>query len=131
MSRRAVTGFLWVAAALLLPLPFFLAQVGTVPAARILMLGSVGLAVIASEGARGVVGLGAAILMTQAAFYLALLWVAAALAARGLVRLPRPLPTALTLGVVLAAVIAAVEIDLYRDPFRAHALRTNILHVYE
>jgi len=53
---------------LLLPLPFFLVETGVVPAARILMLGGVAVALVATEGAQGVAGLLTAVLLLQGAY---------------------------------------------------------------
>lgn len=116
---------------LLVPLPFFLAQSGAVPPARMLMLAAVALAVIAAEGAGGMVGPSALLLAGQALGYGLALWLAAGLAARGLARLPRRAAAAVTLGLLLVAVTVAWRHELYRDPFRAHGLRTSLAHLYE
>jgi hypothetical protein len=57
-----------------------------VPAARILMLAGIAIAVIAAEGAHGMVGIMAGLLLVQAVVYGALLFGAAHWVARGLAR---------------------------------------------
>jgi hypothetical protein len=131
VSHRAIRWAIFITAIGVLPLPFFLAQTGSVPPLRMLMLAAISLAVIAVEGAQGAVGIGVALLLAQAAAYLALLWIGAGIAVRGVAWLPQRLAAAVVLVVLLAAITFAVGFDIYRDPFRAHALRINLVHVYD
>ncbi len=130
MQMRTMRWILWTAFALIVPVPFFLAQTGVVPTARLLMLGMVTLAIIAAEGSRGMVGTVAALLFGQAALYLILFWFAAHLLARVLDTL-----TARARGLAVIAVLVALccagAFRIYRDPFAAHALHSNIVHVFE
>lgn len=131
MSLRLRRRLLWVAAALTLPVPFFLAQTGIVPPARVLMLAGITGAVIASGGGGGVVTLAAVLLLAQAALWLAACWAGAALLARLLDRAGGGLASLLTVLLVAAAVLVALRLPLYRDPFAAHALHATLRTVYE
>jgi hypothetical protein len=131
MSLRTARLILWATAAMTVPLPFFLSQTGTVPAARILMLGAITTAVAIVEGTEGMVLGAAAILLAQAALYLAILWFVSRVIARLLFRAwPRALAPAI-LVLVAISFAAATGLALYRDPFRGHGLRVNALVVFE
>jgi hypothetical protein len=131
MSVRTCRRVLWTAFVLTIPLPFLLVEIGRVPAARVLMLGGITLAVIAVEGSQGAVGTAAALLLAQGLVHLALLWLAAYAASRVFV-LGSPRSTALlTAAAVVALVLFASAFEIYRTPFSARSLRANLLHVYE
>lgn len=131
MSVRAARWLLWGTLALVAPLPFFLAQIGVVPALRILMLGIITLAVITAEGARGVEGLAAALLFAQAVVYLGVLWFVARGVVGALHRLAPHALAAATIAVLCGAVLCAGCFKLYRDPFRRSALHVSLWRVYE
>jgi hypothetical protein len=131
MSIRAARWILWLACMGLLPLPFFLAETGLVPPARMFMLGCITLAVLLVEGSLGVVQMSAALCLVQAAGYGGLLWIIATVAARMLRRLSPAVIRRVTLALVLVGVAWAATFAIYRDPFRAHRLHTTLLHVYE
>jgi len=122
---------LWVAAVVIVPVPFFLAQTGTVPAARILMLGISTLLLIVVEGAQGKAGVAAGLLLAQAGLYCAVLWLATRILVRLLGRLPRPAAVSMAALLLAVGIAVACGFDVYRDPFRHRALHTNLLHVYE
>ena len=68
---------LWLVFVVVIPVPFFLVEVGMVPAVRLLMLALVHVAIIVAEGSQGAVAVAAALLLTQAlAYLLALGWLA-------------------------------------------------------
>jgi hypothetical protein len=122
---------LWLALALLVPLPLFGLQHALVPAGRALMLGAVCVLVVVLESSKGVVAILAAIFLVQAFLQLALLWLAAWLgagASRGLGRGQRG--AAVLLGVALAVALAS-SLELYRTPYRAGGIRASLLEVYE
>jgi len=121
---------LWIASALLVPLPVLFPGPGMVPAARFLMLGGVSLAVMLFESTRGAVAPLAALLLLQGIAWLGVLWLAAALAARLLARLPARARMRATLAIVVAGVVVASTAPIYHTPFAAEAARGNLLHVY-
>ena len=130
MSTRASQRILWIASALLVPLPVLFPGPGLVPAARFLMLGGVSLAVMLFESTRGAVAPLAALLLLQAVVWLALLWLVAGLAARGLARLRSQARMRVTLALVAAALLLAATTEIYHTPFAAEVARGNLLHVY-
>jgi hypothetical protein len=95
------------------------------------MLGGLTLALGLVETTRGAVGLLAAILLGQGLLYVGLSWVVAFGTARLLARLPRPAVAVLTLAIVVAGLLGASRVAVYRDPYRRDAARTTLLHVYE
>ena len=130
MSTRASQRILWIASALLVPLPVLFPGPGLVPAARFLMLGGVSLAVMLFESTRGAVAPLAALLLLQAVVWLALLWLVAGLAARGLARLRSQARMQVTLALVAAALLLGATTEIYHTPFAAEVARGNLLHVY-
>jgi len=131
MSHRAARLVLFALFAVVVPLPFFLVQTGVVPAARILMLAGIVVAVIAAEGMHGMAGVALALLLVQALGYAGLLFAAAHWVARGLARAwPRRLglATAVLAGVAL---LTASSFEIYRTPFRTHSLHASLLRVFE
>jgi hypothetical protein len=131
MSTRASRWLLWITFACVVPLPFFLIETGCVPALRLLMLGGVALAILATEGTQGVVGILAALLIGQALLQLVLLWGLAWLVARGLGRRSGRRRAAATLLLVVASLAIATSFDLYHTPFRTRALRGSLLEIFE
>ncbi len=130
MSTRASRRILWIASALLVPLPVLFPGPGLVPAARFLMLGGVSLAVMLFESTRGAVGPLAALLLLQGIAWLGVLWLGAALAARLLTRLPPQARLRATLAIVLAGLVVGATVEIYHTPFAAEAAWGNLLHVY-
>lgn len=128
---RAARWAWWLGMMLMLPLPFFLAETGLVPPARILMLGIISLAVWLVEGSGGVVRITTALLLVQAVGCGGLLWIIATVAARLLRRLSPVMIRRVTIAALLAGIIVTAAFPVYRDPFRAHALYATLLHVYE
>ena len=130
MSTRASRRMLWIAAALLVPLPVLFPGPGLVPAARFLMLGGASLAVMLFESSRGAVIPLAALLLLQGVAWLSALWLGAALAARLLARLPSHARLWVTLVLVAAGLVVGATTEIYHTPFAAEAARGNLLHVY-
>ncbi len=130
MSTRASRRMLWIAAALLVPLPVLFPGPGLVPAARFLMLGGASLAVMLFESSRGAVIPLAALLLLQGIAWLGALWLVAALAARLLARLPSHARLWVTLVIVAAGLVVGATTEIYHTPFAAEAARGNLLHVY-
>lgn len=101
---------------LLAPLPIAIFD-GWVPLARIAMLAAVTVAVAATEGAAGPVGMITGLLVGHAAVYALLLAAVAALVARGLERLPRRLAIAVFVSALALATAAALVGRPYVTPF--------------
>lgn len=131
MSIRAARWTLWLGLMVMLPLPFFLAETGLVPPARMLMLGLISFAVLVVEGSAGVVRMTTALLIVQAAGYGGLLWIIATVAARMQRRLSPATIRRITLAAVVVGAVCTASFAIYRDPFRSQLLYTTLLHVYE
>jgi len=131
MSVRVARWILWGTFVLLVPLPFFLIETGLVPAARILMLGVVSVALLATEGAQGVVGIVTAMLLVQASVYVALLWWVAHGVSRLLARAAPRRVAAVTTALVVVSLLVAASFEVYHTPFRTRSPRANLLQVFE
>jgi hypothetical protein len=107
-------------------MPILLLGPGHVPAAAVLELGVVSLAVALFESARGTVLPVAGIFLGQGLVYAGLLWIAASLAVRAAGAWAR------TLALLAAALllVAAAALPVYRDPYHATKARVGLLEVY-
>ncbi|MFQ5515412.1 MAG: hypothetical protein ACE5FG_13390 [Myxococcota bacterium] len=131
MSHRIHRGILWLTLVGLLPLPILVVGPGSVPAARLLMLGGISLAVVLLESSKGAAPALAAIFLVQGLLYVAGLWIVAGLGARGLGRLPRGAATTL-LGLLVAGAVALASIaPIYHTPYAAHSSHAGLRHLYE
>jgi uncharacterized membrane protein len=126
MSQRTARLWLWLALTLALPVPIWLLGPGSVPVGHLVELGAAAMAFGAAESYRGVVGLTALVFLGQALVYAALLWLAAALAARAGGRFRGALLALVALGIV-----AACFVRVYRSPYNAHAARVTLVEVYQ
>ena len=131
MTARSSHWLLFGTLAFAVPLPFFLVTTGVVPAARLLMLGGVAVAIIATEGTQGVVGMLAALLLGQALLYLIGLWLVAHALSRLIARGSRRRTAVATLAVVIVCLALASSFDLYRTPFRTRSLHGNLFTLFE
>jgi hypothetical protein len=131
MSPRAARCLLFAALALTVPLPFWLVETGAVPVVRLLLLQGVLFAVMLSEGAKGAVGIAAALLGAQVVLYLVGLWLSAGLGLRPLrERSPRA-RAAVSAGLAVALLAVAASTPLYHTPFRTRALRGDLTAIFE
>lgn len=130
MSRRAIRWWLWLAALAAAPVPLFGIGSARVPPLHHLELGLLALAFTLAERAQGVGPLLAGIFLGQALAWALALWLAAALLARGLSRLPPLLRTRATLILVVLGLALAVAQPIYHTPYSAHAARSTLLGVY-
>ena len=129
---RAVRRLLFLALLLMAPLPLAAAVAnGLMPVARMWMLAGACLGVLLVEGGRGAVGLILALLGGQAALYTLVLFGVAALAARGLARLPGRARWIAPVALVLAGAVLTASVPVYHTPFRADAARSTLLEVFE
>jgi len=131
MTARTSRWLLFITFAFVVPLPFFLVTTGVVPAARLLMLGGVTVAILATEGTGGVVGTLAALLLGQALLYLLGLWLLAHALSRLIARGSRRRTAAATLAVLAVSLALASSFDLYRTPFRTRSLHGNLFTLFE
>ena len=131
MSLRQSRWILWLAMALVVPVPVLALGPGSVPALRLLELAAISSAVMVVESSRGAVLLITLVLALQAVLWMGLFWGVAWLASRVLGRLSPRMVAGVTLGLVVAAVAVATSTDLYHTPFRAASARGDLLDVYK
>ncbi|HYD46898.1 MAG TPA: hypothetical protein VEB21_01055 [Terriglobales bacterium] len=123
--------WLWLTAIAVVPVPILFLGPGHVPPLRLMMLGAIAGSVVVLEQASGAVPLLALIFLFQGALYAGCAWVlitAALIAARRAGVAAVGAPAALLIALLL---IAASLLPLYRDPYRAAASTTTLLHLYE
>jgi hypothetical protein len=130
VSPRAVRWWLFLAACAALPIPFFGIGTGLVPPLHQLELGVLALAFTLLERAQGIGPLVAALFLGQALAWALALWLAAALAARGLARLPPLARTRATFFLVVLGVALAAAQPLYHTTYSARSARSNLLDLY-
>lgn len=130
MSLRASRRILWVALLAMLPLPM-LAFDASIPVIRYLLLAGVTVGLILAEGMGAIPGSILGLIALHAVVYAALLWAVAWLLARLLVAMAPRASGALTIGVVVAALVVTSLFDVYTTPFAATSARTSLLHVLE
>jgi hypothetical protein len=131
MTPRSARRLLWIALLFTAPVPFFLVETGAVPVVRLLLLAGVHVAVIATEGAQGAVGIAAALLAAQAILAAGVLWGMAAATAAALARLAPRRMGLLTLLLVAGVLGLAASVDLYRTPFRTASLRGGLFEIFD
>jgi hypothetical protein len=130
VSPRAIRWLLWLAALAALPVPIFGIGAGRVPPLHQLELGALALAFTLLERAQGIGPLLSALFLGQALLWGLLLFAAAALAARGLGRLPPFARTRLTLLVVMLGLALAAAQPVYRTPYSSRSAESSLLGVY-
>jgi hypothetical protein len=130
MSTPATRWILWSCAALTLPAPVLLLGPGWVPPLRLLELGIASVAFMLLENPRGAAGPVAALLLGQAALYLALLWGLARIASRGLGRLRPRVRASVTWAVVAGGLALSASFEIYQTPFAADSPRASLLRVF-
>jgi hypothetical protein len=130
VSPRALRWLLWLAALAALPLPLLGASEATVPALHQLQLGALALAFTLLERAQGMGPLIAALFLGQGLLWAALLFAAAALAARLLARLPPFARTRLTVLIVALGLALAAAQPIYRTPYSSRSAESSLLGVY-
>jgi hypothetical protein len=132
VSTPATRRLLFLTLLLLLPLPLFAGvTTGLMPVVRMGLLAGVCVGMLLFEGTRGAVGLLLALIAAQAALYSMGLWLAAALGAGALARLPERARRIAPLALVLAAGLLAASQPIYRTPFRAAGVQATWLEVFE
>lgn len=125
-SRRV----LWLVALFTVPLPYYLGGFEIAPAARLLFLTAIVLAVVVTEGAAGYQGSFAMLAAVQSVVWLLLLWGAAALLAFFLQRVAHPARTAL-LALLCAALLVASLFEIYQTPISSRAAHANLAGLFD
>lgn len=131
LSRRAAGRVLFAAAALALPLPWYLGEIEHAPWLRLAFFTALFGSVFAVEGGGGTTGLFFALGVAQTLLYGAALRLAAALVARALAGVPRPVwRTALVAGIALA-IVGAGLFPIYDTPLSSRRARSSLFELFE
>jgi hypothetical protein len=122
--------WLWIAALLTMPVPFYLGQLEWAPVLRLgfltLLFGAVALA----EGGGTVIAL-CVLGLVQAAVYASLFRMVADLGARGLLRFaPEPLRAA-AVGSAVFLLVMTAQLPIYETPLSSTRLRSNLWQLFE
>jgi hypothetical protein len=113
-----------------MPVPLLVPLQAEVPAARILMLASIGLLQMLLETTRGAVVQLTLLLFAQGLLAMAGLWVFAYLATKPLERVTSAARTAATVAVIVVLLATATAVNLYRDPFRSDTIHAGLIDAY-
>lgn len=129
--NRSISKWLMFAALLLLaPVPYFLAEMGRVPPARLFQLAGYLIALVVSEGGQGAVLQAVLLLVTQASAYAIAAFFLADALARPLARLrPRAAPV-VTISLIACAVVCSLLMRPYSTPFSVQASKNGLSGVY-
>ena len=130
MSARTIRRLLWLAALAALPAPLLGMGEALVPPLHQLELGALALAFTLAERAQGMGPLVSALFLGQGLLWALLLFGAAALAARALVRLPPFARTRLVLLAVALGLALAAAQPVYRTPYSSRSAESSLLGVY-
>jgi hypothetical protein len=130
VTRTTIQRVLWIAALLLLPIPFYLGEPEQAPVLRLVFLTGLLCAVMLAEGGGTLavlVGLG----VLQALLWGGALSLLAALMARTLERVHAPaLRTAVVAAIALGLVAASLT-ELYDTPLSSTRPRSSLLQIFE
>jgi len=130
MSLRASRWLLFLALALTLPLPFFLAGLAIAPLARLLFLESILLAIVASDGIAGTAGIFAGFLAVEGVVLAALVWGLAWGAARALAP-ARPATRAACVALAAVSLLGLSLLEIYRTPLSSSGPTSNLLGILD
>ncbi len=129
--RHAAAWVLFAAAAVALPLPYYLGEIESAPLLRLAFFTGIFGRVFVAEGARGTTGLFFGLGMAQILVYALLQRLCAGLLARSLARVGAPrVRTALVAAIALAIVGAGLS-PLYDTPLSSSRGRSNLLGLFE
>jgi hypothetical protein len=129
MSPHAARRLLWLAALLIVPLPMLVFD-AVVPVARYLLLAGLCVGMVIAEGPGGVVWQLAALFVSHALVYAALLYLLAWAIARALARTSARARAAAVAVAVAACLVWAIATQPYVTPF-GRAAHANLLGVLQ
>lgn len=119
-----------MAALLVMPVPYFLAEVEWAPVLRLVFLTGLFLAVALAEAGGtlwALIGLGS----VQALAYAGLFWLAAGLGARGFARIPSAPLRVAALGTALFLLLSSALLPLYETPLSSTRLRSSLWQIFD
>jgi hypothetical protein len=131
LSRRASAWLLFAAAALALPLPYYLGEVEYAPWVRLAFFTGIYVSVFVAEGAAGTTGLFIGLGAAQTVVYALLLRAGSGLLARSLERLAAPrLRGGIAAAIALSLLLAGLT-PFYDTPLSRQRARSSLLVIFE
>ncbi len=130
MQQRTIRRVLWLAGLAMAPFPILAFGPGSVPPLHHLELGLISLAFAVLERTGGVVISLATLFLLQGVAYAALLWLGAALLAKGLAHMTPLSRTRIAVAVVTLGLAIGLTQPVYETPFSARSARSTLLEVY-
>jgi hypothetical protein len=130
VSHATARRWLWIAALVTMPVPFFLAQVEWAPVLRLAFLSSLFGAVMLAEGGGTAILLGVLGIL-QTFLYAGLFYLAAGLAAHGVQRIASPPMRVAAVGTVVFLLVASAQLPIYETPLSSARLRSNVWQLFD
>lgn len=130
VSEESARRWLWIAALLVMPVPFYLAEVEWAPVLRLAFLSSLFGAVALAEGGAKVAGL-MTMGLIQTLAYLGLFWLAAGLAAQLFARIASPPLRVAAVGTVIFLLFTSSLLPIYETPLSSTRLRSTLWQLFD
>jgi hypothetical protein len=130
VTPNAARRWLWLAALVTMPVPFYIGEVEWAPVLRLAFLTSLFGIVLAAEGGRTVVlftTLGA----LQTLLYTGLFFLVTTFAARAIQRFSQPVLRSAAVGSVVLLLFVSSLLPIYQTPLSSTRLRSEIWHLFE
>jgi hypothetical protein len=130
VSPAAARRWIWLAALVTMPVPFYIGQVEWAPVLRLAFLtGLFGLVALA-EGGRSVI-LFSSLGVLQTAIYTGLFFLAAGLMARAIARISEPPLRIVAVGTAVFLLFASSLLPIYQTPMSSTRMRSDLWHLFE
>ena len=130
MSPVAARRWLWLAALVTIPVPFYIGQVESAPVLRLVFLTSLFGLVAVAEGGRSVI-LFSSLGLLQTAIYTGLFFLAAGLVARAFARIGEPPLRIAAVGTAIFLLFASSLLPIYQTPMSSTRMRSDLWHLFE
>jgi len=130
VSRTAARRWLWLAALVTMPVPFYIGEVEWAPVMRLAFLTSLFGLVLAAEGGRTVV-LFSTLGALQTALYAGLFFLVAAFASRAIERISQPVLRSAAVGSAVLLLFVSSLLPIYQTPLSSARLHSDLWHLFE
>lgn len=130
MPYESARRWLWLAALITMPVPFYLGQLEWAPVLRLVFLSALVGAVMIAEGGATTIGLGV-LGIVQSALYTGLFFLAAGLAARGAMRIASPPLRVAAIGSAVFLLLASAQLPIYETGLSSTRVRSNLWQIFE
>ncbi len=113
-----------------MPVPFYLGEVEWAPVLRLAFLWSLLSLVLVAEGGHTLIRM-CALGFVQAALYIGLFYLGAALAARAVERIAEPPLRAAAVGTAVFLLVVSACLPIYQTPLSSTRLHSDLWHLFE